>query len=306
MKQSYQDTWQDGARVAAGERDCEGRYGLIAATLPAAARFTVLDVGAYTGYFATRIVEDFEATATAVDDYDGLAAASSDKVSIVPRRLSAHELRALPRHDVTVALSVLHHMKDWREALPLLLACRSHAVLEICDPRERWMRRAAARRQVAEQHQVVSSLPGAELLGTSPRTGRDGVTYQRPLYRLPGTIRTLTGVAFAGSGWCSRNMPRYDVGLGALLGYEPFPGSLNVRLPEPHALGKPWLDWRPAARHDRQLWRAWVGDLPCHAHVPGTRNHGPDTLELVAPVKLRDRLGIADGDAVTFDVEVGE
>ena len=66
MKQSYQDTWQDGARVAAGERDCEGRYRLIAATLPAAARFTVLDVGAYAGYFATRIVEDFDAAATAV------------------------------------------------------------------------------------------------------------------------------------------------------------------------------------------------------------------------------------------------
>jgi hypothetical protein len=305
VKQCYQDVWRDGVKVSAGERDCEGRYELIVATLPAAAGFSVLDVGAYTGYFATRIVEDFEATATAVDDYDGLAAAASPAIKVIGRRLSPAELDAMPRHDVVLALSVLHHFKDWQAALRALHACRSHLLIEVCQPNEAWMRRAASRREVAAQHRTVSSLPGAELLGTSPRTGRDGVTYERPLYRVPGTVRTLTGVAFTGSGWCSRLMPRYDAGLGEKLGYEPFPGSLNVRLAGPHALGKPWLDWRPAKRHDRQLWRAWVGDLACHAHVPGTRNHGPDTLELVAPVKLRDRLGIADGDTVTFDVEVG-
>jgi hypothetical protein len=306
VKLSYQDVWQDGKRVAAGERDCEGRYELIADTLPAAARFTVLDVGAYAGYFATRIVEDFNAAATAVDDYDGLAAAASPQVKIIGRRLSPAELDALPRHDVVLALSVLHHFKDWQAALRALRACRRQLLIEVCHPDEAWMRRAASRQHVAAQHRAVSVLPGAELLGTSPRTGRDGVTYERPLYRVPGTVSTLTGEAFTGSGWCSRLMPRYDVGLGAKLGYEPFPGSLNVRLPEAHKLGRPWLDWRPAKRHDRQFWRAWIGDLACHAHVPGTRNHGPDTLELVAPVKLRDRFGITDGDPVTFDVEVGQ
>jgi riboflavin kinase len=136
--------------------------------------------------------------------------------------------------------------------------------------------------------------------------GKDGKTYQRPMYLVPGTLRTLTGRVFSGSGNCSRNMPKWDKGLGKHLGYEPFPGSLNVRLPEPHALGKPWLDWRPAPRHDRQLWRAWIDSLSyCHAHVPGRRNHGPDTLELIAPVKLRERFGLVDDDEITFDVEVG-
>jgi len=306
VTRSYQDLWQDGKRVLAGERDCEGRYRLIAATLPARTSFSVLDVGAYAGYFATRIIEDFDAVATAVDDYDGLSAASSERVTVIGRRLAPAELDALPRHDVVLALSVLHHFKDWQQALRALCACRLQLLIEVCHPDETWMRKAASRQDVAAQHRAVAGLPGAELLGSSPRIGRDGVTYERPLYRVPGTVSTLTGTAFTGSGWCSRNMLRYDVGLGEKLGYEPFPGSLNVRLPEAHKLGRPWLDWRPAKHHDRQFWRAWIGDLACHVHVPGTRNHGPDALELVAPVNLRDCFGIKDGDPVTFDVEVGQ
>jgi len=300
----YQDVWRSGERVAAGERDCEGRYALIAATFPAHP-FTMLDVGAYTGYFATRASEDFEASVTAVDDFRGLAAAASERVTVIGERLSPAQLAALPRHDVVLALSVLHHFADWRAALRELLACRSHLLIEVCAPDEKWMRRAASRREVAAQHKAVASTPGAELLGRSPRTGRDGVTYQRPLYRLPGTVCTLAGRAFTGSGSCSRNMPRFDKGLGKRLGYEPFPGSLNVRLPEPHKLGAPALDWTGEKNRDRQFWRAWVAGIACHAHVPGKRSHGPDALELVAPMKLRDRLGLADGATITFDVEVG-
>jgi hypothetical protein len=302
VRSSYQDVWRDGGRVSAGERDCEGRFGLIAATLPAEP-FTLLDFGAYTGYFATRITDQFAATATAVDDFAGLGAAASDRVTVIGRRLDAGGLRALPRHDVVLALSVLHHIADWRAALALLHACRSHLIVEVCHPSEKWMRRAASRRAVAAQYKTVKSLPGARLLGTSPRVGRDGVSYERPIFSVPGTVRTLTGQAFTGSGSCSRNMPRYDHGLGAELGYEPFPGSLNLRLAQRHKLGNPFLEWVGDRQRDRQFWRAWIGDLACHAHVPGKRNHGPDVLELVAPVRLRDRLVIADGDDVTFDVE---
>jgi hypothetical protein len=305
QRRPYQDLWRGGRKLASGGRECAGRYDLLAATLPLEP-FSLLDVGAYTGYFSVRVAEEFPATVTAVDDCPGLADAAGERVIVIPRRLRIAELYALARHDVVLALSVLHHFADWRAALRALLACRSHLIIEICDPQERWMRSAASRRDVAAQHQTISMLPGAEQLGFSPRIGRDGITYQRPIYRLPGTIQTLTGEAFTGSGWCSRNMPRYDVGLGAKLGYEPFPGSLNVRLPAPHSLGQPALNWSGARSRDRQFWRAWVGELACHAHVPGKRNHGPDVLELVAPVKLRERFGIVDGDPVTFDVEVGQ
>ena len=304
VKRPYQDLWRDGELLAAGSRDCRGRYDLVAATLPKGP-FTVLDVGAYTGYFSIRVTEEFEATATAVDDFAGLAGAASDRVAVIRRRLGPRGLDALPRHDVVLALSVLHHMQDWQSALRALRACRSHLVIEVCHPDERWMRAAASRHEVAAQYKAASSVPGARLLGTSPRLGRDGVTYPRAMFLVPGTVRTLTGQAFTGSGSCSRNMPRYDRGLGAKLGYEPFPGSLNLRMPAPHALGRPALAWVGAKQRDRQFWRAWVEDLPCHAHVPGRRNHGPDVLELVAPVCLRERLRLKDGDQVTFDVEVG-
>jgi hypothetical protein len=226
-------------------------------------------------------------------------------VTVIPRRLDTAGLNDLPRHDVVLALSVLHHIADWRAALPALVACRSHLVIEVCHPDERWMRRAASRRDVRVQHDTVAGWPGAVRLGESERVGRDGVTYLRPLFRIPGSVRALAGVAFTGSGSCSRNMPRNDRGLGDRLGYEPVPGSLNVRLPAPHRLGRPAVDWVGQNRRDRQLWQAWIRGERCHAHVPGARSHGPDVLELVAPFHLRDRYGIADGDTVTFDVEAG-
>ncbi len=306
MKRPYQDVWKDGKLAVRGARDCAGRYKLIASTLPDRP-LTVLDVGAYTGYFSTRIAEDFDAQVTAVDDFSGLVAAESERVKVINQRLGVDGLLHLPRFDVVLALSVLHHMKDWRNALELLRCCRSHLVIEVCHPQETWMRRAASRAEVAAQYKAVSRLPGAKLLGTAPRI-EAGNTFQRPVYLVPGSVRTYEGMAFTGSGWCHRNMSLYDQALGAKLGYEPFPGSLNVRLSEKYVLGKPWLDWEGSKRGgkklDRQFWRAWIGDLYCHAHVPGRRNHGPNVIELVAPVKLRDRFAISDGDTVTFDVEV--
>ena len=138
----YQDVWEDGECREAGERDCDGRYRLIAETLPTG-HFTALDIGAHTGYFARRIAESFPARVTAVDNYPGLVACHG--VEVISERLGAARLAQLPRHDVVLALSVLHHMADWREALPLMAACRSHLIIEVCHPSERWMRRAAAR-----------------------------------------------------------------------------------------------------------------------------------------------------------------
>ncbi len=298
---NYQDVCIDG-KIIPGERECEERFRLIAETLPSGS-FTVLDVGANAGYFSRRIVQEFDATATAVDNFPGLKA--SEGVTVIPRRLDAAGLDALPRHDVVLALSVLHHMADWPECLRALRACRSHLILEICDPSEDWMQKAASRHEVAEQYRTVTSLTGVRLLGTSPRIGRDKKAYERGIFRAPGTLRTFTGRVFTGSGWCSRLMPKYDQGLDKHLGYQPYPGSLNIRLTEQHDLTNPLIDWRPAPRHDRQFWRAWIGDIPCHAHVPGTRAHGPDCLELMAPMRLREALELSDGDEVTFDVEAG-
>lgn len=305
MKQRYQPEFVDGCSTGGAVRDCEDRYAAIREALGEPGAFTVADIGAYSGWFARRIAGDYpDARVTAIDDQPLLAAAAGPQVTVIPRRLDTAGLWALPRHDVTLALSVLHHIVDFAAALEAVRACRLLALVEVPHPDERWMRRAAGRHRLGELHDLVAA--SGTLLGRFERTGTDGVTYRRPMYAVPGTVRQVTGWAFTGGGWCSKKLPPFSRGLDQRLGYQPYPGSLNLRVAEPFALGPPAVNWvgkRGSRTRDYQFWRAWTGDLACHAMVPGTRGHGPDCIEMTAPVRLRDHLRIKDGDAVTVDVE---
>lgn len=307
----YQPAWRDGQVLAAGERDCADRYAAIRDVLAGlGGPLMALDLGANSGYFARRIVADFPAAhVTAVDPRPEVHQAAGERIDVYQQRVTAAELRAMARVDVVLALSVLHHMADWPAVLDQVRACRRWAIVEVPDPRERWMRSAAARHQLPAIHHAVDAAATAKL-GAYPRRGRDGVTYLRPMYLLPGTVQQLSGRVFGGSGTCSRKLTPalHGRGLDRELGYQPYPGSLNLRCAQPVDLGPPAVDWPGRVgtrRRPYQFWPAWVGDLACHVMVPGPRGHGPDCVELVAPVRLRDALSLADGDTVTVDVARG-
>lgn len=308
---NYQPTWHDGMVLAAGERDCADRYEPIRELLAGVDGLdTVLDLGANSGYFSARIADDFLAAhVTAVDPRPELRQAASDRITVVQHRMDAAAVRALPRHDVVLALSVLHHLPDWRQALGWLRACRRWLVAEVPHPGERWMRSAAARHELPAIHDAVARM-AARKLGDFERTGRDGSRHRRPMYLIPGNVVTLTGTVFAGSGTCSRKL-RSDLharGLDVQLGYQPYPGSLNLRCDGPVDLGQPVVDWPGTVNGKRRpywFWPAWVGKTPLHAMIPATRGHGPNHVELVAPMRLRDQLGLVDGDTVTVEVQRG-
>lgn len=307
----YQPTWRDGAVLAAGERDCADRYEPIRDLLATIdGPFTVLDLGANGGYFTARIVDDFPAArVTAVDPRPEVRQVAGDRVSVVQQRVDAAVLRALPRHDVVLALSVLHHLPDWRQAFGWLRACRRWLVAEVPAPGERWMRSAAARHELPALHKTAAAA-ATRRLGEFERTGRDGSRHRRPMFQIDGTVITLTGVVFAGSGTCSRKL-RPDLharGLDRLLGYQPYLGSLNLRCDAPVNLGAPVVNW-PGSVNGRDrpywFWPAWLDDLPLHAMIPASRGHGPNHVELVAPTRLRDTLRLTDGDRVTVEVQRG-
>lgn len=298
-------------QAARTERECADRYKVIKrvlALLPTP--FRLLDFGAHTGWFARRVVGDFDSVVTAVDDYGGLRGTASEQLVVVNRRLTAGDLRQLPRHDVALALSVLHHCKDWRRLLEQIRACRQFAIIEVPHPKERWMRSAAARHELAEIHDTVAGLASARL-GTFTRTGRDGSVHHRPLFLVPGSLERVEGTVFAGSGTCGRKLTPalHARGLDRELGYQPYPGSLNLRMGVANDfLGAPAVDWPGVVKSKTrpyQFWPAWLDNRPVHVMVPGTRGHGPNHIELVAPVKLRDELGLDDGDTVTVDVARG-
>ncbi|MFA1612464.1 DUF120 domain-containing protein [Halobellus rubicundus] len=106
------------------------------------------------------------------------------------------------------------------------------------------------------------------------------------------------------------------------LGYEPFPGTLNVDLSEESIRsrsamsslsGIPIDGWEDDERTfgPATCYAATVSDggdvaEPTHIIVPERTHHDETQLEIIAPVRLRDELDLADDDAVTVRVEAVE
>lgn len=98
------------------------------------------------------------------------------------------------------------------------------------------------------------------------------------------------------------------------LGYEPYPGTLNLDLPRSVAdeLG----DLRPVYIEEWSDDGRSFGGVDCyptaivdadatarvHAVVPRRTDHDASTIELVSPVGLRDRYDLSDDDRVSIRV----
>lgn len=130
----YQPGWRDGKELGTGKRDAAGRFTAIADYLDDRRGFTVLDFGAYGGYFSARLVEQFGATCTAVDDSPHLT--ESPGVRVIRERLTPTGIRQLGKFDVVLCLSVLHHLKTWRATLNALLSATPVVFIETAHPDE--------------------------------------------------------------------------------------------------------------------------------------------------------------------------
>ncbi|MEF8807761.1 DUF120 domain-containing protein [Natronomonas sp.] len=103
------------------------------------------------------------------------------------------------------------------------------------------------------------------------------------------------------------------------LGYEPFPGTLNVDLDDDSVRARARMDaldpvgidgWEDDERTygPAFCWPATIetadGRRYEQAHViaPERTHHGEDQLEIIAPDKLREELGLEDDDHVTIHV----
>lgn len=122
----YQPRWVKGQARMQGQRNAEVRYDAIRTEIEKAelGDFTVLDFGAYGGYFSFRLAEDFHAEVVAVDDHPelrrGIEANHNPLVTPVYDRLSSDGVGDLGEFDVVLALSVLHHVPDWERMLEAL------------------------------------------------------------------------------------------------------------------------------------------------------------------------------------------
>ena len=95
-----------------------------------------------------------------------------------------------------------------------------------------------------------------------------------------------------------------------IVGFEPYPGTLNVRLTETDAL-ELWRDIR--ARHAVPITPPLpetcggslvplviAPDVRAAVVVPDVTHHSEDVLEVIAGIHVRSRLGLREGDLVTL------
>lgn len=130
---------------------------------------------------------------------------------------------------------------------------------------------------------------------------------------LSGAVKTGLG---EGRYYLSR--PGYKVQFQKALGWEPYPGTLNLELSGAEANKLRFLRRNPVYTIEPfQAEGRTFGGVTCHpAHVAGHdcaailphRSHYTTTIELIAPVRLRDALPCVDGQRleVTVDLHDGE
>jgi riboflavin kinase len=132
-----------------------------------------------------------------------------------------------------------------------------------------------------------------------------------------GKSYVLSGAVVSGIGEGKYYMSRdpYKEQFKAHLGFEPYPGTLNIRLsPSSIPVRKKidaleWIRIKGFSTDGRTFGDARciacrIGTISCGIVVPGRTHYPEDIIEVIAPIALRRKLGVEDSDSVT--VEVGQ
>jgi riboflavin kinase len=136
----------------------------------------------------------------------------------------------------------------------------------------------------------------ASLYGSMKRVFEEGQL------RIEGTV-----TKGAGEGRYYLAMEAYRKSMKEKLGFEPYPGTLNIEMDADWERGQ-LLQLEPIVIKGFKDKKRSYGDLfaykcrleshECALIVPLRTHHGPRTLEIVCPFNIRKKLGKKDGDKV--------
>jgi len=140
----------------------------------------------------------------------------------------------------------------------------------------------------------------------------------KKLFEQEETIFVLRGRVFTGFGEGRHyvSLPEYRRQFLSKLGFDPYPGTLNLRLDQESVKLRRKLEVMEGividgfVRRDRsygsvKCFKAIVNDKVKGAVLLIERTHyGPDVLEVISPLNLRKVLRLNDGDWVTVSVHV--
>jgi len=121
----------------------------------------------------------------------------------------------------------------------------------------------------------------------------------------------LEGEVFSGKGEGTEfiKLPWVRKQIKEKLGFTPYLGTLNIRLTERSVILKNLLknaqgiEITPAEGFHRGVcFKAYLMGLECAVVIPEVQDYPENTLEVVAPTKLREQLKLKDGSIIEIKV----
>ena len=116
----------------------------------------------------------------------------------------------------------------------------------------------------------------------------------------------LTGTIVSGLGEGARYVKRYHFVIKTVLDFEPFPGTLNLRtagVPAAFLENSLTLNAPTGGLFQVSAKPATInGNIQGAILRPDKTNHPPEILEVIAPVNIKQTLGLKDGDQVEVEV----
>jgi len=125
-------------------------------------------------------------------------------------------------------------------------------------------------------------------------------------------ILHVKGKVFSGGGEGARftELPWVKKQMAEKLGFIPYPGTLNIKLTEDKVNIKKLLkkakaiEISPAPGFCRgKCFQAYLmGNLKCAIIIPEVENYPEDVIEVIAPVNLREKFQLRDGDVIEVKI----
>jgi len=111
-------------------------------------------------------------------------------------------------------------------------------------------------------------------------------------------------VAGLGQGQFFSNQDGYKLQFAQKLGFQPYPGTLNLKLEEPFVQPRRKAIEIHGFKEDSRTYGGcrcypcWIKGIDCAIIRPDRSRHSPNIIEIMAPVNLRISLNLQDGDEV--------
>ncbi|WP_297469570.1 CTP-dependent riboflavin kinase [Thermococcus sp.] len=122
----------------------------------------------------------------------------------------------------------------------------------------------------------------------------------------------IIGEVVSGLGEGAYYVKQYSPLIREYLGFEPYPGTLNVRVLFPKTVFDALCNARPViipgftrggrTFGDVKAYRVRIDSIEGAIVIPSRTVHPPKIAEIVAPFKLREKLGLRDGDRIRIEV----